>query len=358
MNLSRAAFLKLLGITAAAGSATAVAACTTGSKDSATESNTLNPSAPPAQEGAFPVTLTNAFGETTIETEPTRIACVGWINGDITAALGIIPVAQAKITWGQNDNDSNDWFDARVEELGAQQPTRYDEADGINTNAIADANPDLIINVVGNMDQEQYDKLSKIAPVVTFEKGGENWTTSWDKATEIIGKALGRSDEAKAVVTRIKEKMSAVGDTHPEILGATFIASYLDPSGEEPISLYAPADVRSQFFYGIGMVPAPVLDQAGFNEGTFYTTWSAERASELDSDFLYTWVNTEEDIAAINESPLLNTIPAVADGGMLASADKKESLALGTSPLGMEWLLTDSTFIDQVAAATAQGRAQ
>jgi iron complex transport system substrate-binding protein len=42
---------------------------------------------------AFPVTIEHAFGSTTIEKEPTRIATIGWSDQDHLVALGIVPVA-------------------------------------------------------------------------------------------------------------------------------------------------------------------------------------------------------------------------------------------------------------------------
>ena len=83
-----------------------------------------------ADADAFPVTIEHAFGETTIEEEPTRVATLGWTDQDHALALGVVPVGATKLTWGGNDAGSSDWFDAEVEELGAEAPVRYDDADG------------------------------------------------------------------------------------------------------------------------------------------------------------------------------------------------------------------------------------
>ncbi|APT85618.1 hypothetical protein CAQU_11855 [Corynebacterium aquilae DSM 44791] len=344
--MSRAQFLKLLAATAGGA---ALASCSTGPKNEATNQTTPAPA-----QDSFPLTIDTAFGPTTIDKAPTRVVCLGWINGDVCASLGVIPVLQAAITWGNNENNSNDWFDAAVTKLGAEQPQRYDETDGPDFTAIAAANPDVIINVIGAMDQQQFDKLSKIAPVVTYASDSGDWMTPWDRATTIIGSALGLDAKAKEVVDRVSGKMKQVGKNNPAIQGATFIPSALDPKDENPISLYAPDDVRSVFFEGIGMKRAPILKEADFSGG-FYGSWSPERADELQSQFLYTWSTLENAHEVIKNDPLLGKIPAVAKDAFVADNNQRQALALGTSPLGIEWLIDETDFIDQVNAAAEKG---
>ena len=45
-----------------------------------------------AEEGAFPVTITHKYGETTVEAAPERVVCVGLTDQDTLLALGIVPV--------------------------------------------------------------------------------------------------------------------------------------------------------------------------------------------------------------------------------------------------------------------------
>lgn len=349
--LSRKQFLSLSALLA--GTA-AVTACTTGSKTGNSAGGNTATTATSAN-GEFPVTITHAFGSTTIEQQPQRMAAIGWINGDIAASLGVIPVAQAKITWGGNAAGSLDWFDAKVAELGNPETTRFDETDGLNFTAIAASNPDVILAVVGQLSQEDYDKLSAIAPVVTYKTANDAWQTPWDEATLTIGKALGKTAVAQQVVADLKAKFSAAGDTHPEILGASFIAAALATSGDQRISLYGKNDVRSVFFTDLGLTMAPVVAQADFG-GQFYTNWSPERASELNADVLYSWVSEEADIEKIAQDPLLSQIPAVAHGAFLGVADKTENMALGCSPLGMNWLLDETDFVSRLAAAISAGK--
>src|SRR5918997_3324403 len=135
-----------------------------------------------ADADAFPVTIAHALGETTIESEPTRVATLGWTDHDHALALGVVPVGATKITWGGNDAGSTDWFDAAVEEAGSKPPVRYDDADGAPIDEVAELAPDLILATNSGITEAEYDKLSKIAPVVAYPDAP--WTTRWQTSLE------------------------------------------------------------------------------------------------------------------------------------------------------------------------------
>src|SRR5690606_24226553 len=120
-----------------------------------------------ADAGAFPITIEHAFGETTIESKPERVATVSWSNQEVPIALGIVPVGMAEVAWGDDDNDGVlPWVEDALEELGAETPVLFDETDGIDFEAVADTQPDVILAAYSGLTQEDYDTLSEIAPVV------------------------------------------------------------------------------------------------------------------------------------------------------------------------------------------------
>ena len=121
--------------------ALALTGCSTGS----TDSDDAGTSTTKAEADAFPVTIEHAFGETTIDKEPTRVATLGWSDQDHAVALGVVPVGATKITYGGNKSGSTDFFDAAVEELGGKAPARYDDTDGIPFAEVAKVSPDLIL---------------------------------------------------------------------------------------------------------------------------------------------------------------------------------------------------------------------
>jgi iron complex transport system substrate-binding protein len=201
---------------AAALVALSVSACSTGPAGGSSAA----PSAGAVEEGAFPVTIEHAFGEITIEEQPERVATVSWVNADVSLALGVVPVGMPKEEWGGNENLSTPWFDAALAEAGATEEatgegsgpeaagiTMYSEADGINFDAVAQTTPDVILAAYSGLTQEDYDKLSKIAPVVAYPEVA--YGTPWQDTTAMIGEALGKSGEAQELVAGTGELIEA-----------------------------------------------------------------------------------------------------------------------------------------------------
>lgn len=350
-SLTRGAFLKTAAASAAA---LALAACSTGSKDDAGSGSSAAASSS-AEESAFPVTIEHAYGKTTIDAEPKRVVGIGWINAEVALSLGVVPVGSGQVGWGENSNHSTDWFDDRIKELAAEQPTRFTETDGINYEEIAKLEPDLILAVVGTVDQEAYDKLTKIAPTVTHAKDSDGWTTAWQDYTKTIGTALGRPEHAGTVISETEEKIQDKAAQHEELKGATFISSALSVTDGQPsISVYTKGDGRVTFMKSLGMEEADAVKDA--KADTFYIQWSNEKAADLKSDMIYSWIEKDSDVQTIEDNATLKQIPAIAKGASVLDSDKQETLALGISPLGMDWLVEHTDFIDKVAEAAKTGR--
>ncbi len=118
---------------------------------------------------AFPITIEHAYGETVIEEQPERVATVAWSNHEVPLALGVVPVGMAAADWGDDDDDGVlPWVEDKLEELGAETPVLFDETEGIDFEAVADTTPDVILASYSGLTQEDYDTLSKIAPVVAY----------------------------------------------------------------------------------------------------------------------------------------------------------------------------------------------
>ncbi len=98
-----------------------LAACGDDSGDAKGSSASGSASAP-AEEAAFPATITHKFGETTIESAPKRVVCVGLTEQDTLMALGIVPVG---ITYWFGDEKLQGVYPWAQEYLGdAELPDR------------------------------------------------------------------------------------------------------------------------------------------------------------------------------------------------------------------------------------------
>jgi iron complex transport system substrate-binding protein len=331
-----------------AAAALSLSACSTGPATSSTDSTASSSSS-----AQFPVTIDHVYGKTTIEKQPTRVATVSWVNDDVAIALGVVPVGVPKNEWGGNDQGSTPWKDAALKELGAEfgsdkAPVQYSEADGINFTEIAKLAPDVILAAYSGLSEEDYKKLSEIAPVVAHPELA--YGTSWQDATTIIGKALGKDAEAAKLVSDTEATVKEEAAEYPQLAGKTFIYGYALPSDLTQTGIYTANDNRPKFLSSIGMKLAPVAEQASAGSKEFFVPWSAEKANELDSDIFLSSVEAASDADAIKNDPLLGQIPAVKNGAFVADADKSLVLAVSaSSPLSLPWAL--ATFLPQLATA-------
>src|SRR5687767_10769155 len=101
--------------------------------------------------GAFPVTVSTAFGNVTVEEEPTRVVALGWSDAETALALGVQPVG------------ASDWLAVGGDGLGEWVEAGYDEAPQLietlepSYEAIAALEPDLILDTRSAATEERHD---------------------------------------------------------------------------------------------------------------------------------------------------------------------------------------------------------
>ncbi|MDN5684866.1 ABC transporter substrate-binding protein, partial [Corynebacterium glyciniphilum] len=167
------------------------------------------------------ITIEHAFGTTEIDGTPERVATVQFENQEVPLALGVVPVGMAKANFG--GSDVLPWVQEQLDELGVSgddEPVLFDESDGIDFEAVSDTAPDVILAGYSGLEQEDYDKLSEIAPTIPFPKDQVAWGTPWRENIEIESKAIGKEDEGKDLVTDLESQISEVSfytshDTRP-----------------------------------------------------------------------------------------------------------------------------------------------
>ena len=326
----------------------ALAACSTGPSGGTASGSGTGSSAAAA---AFPVTITHAHGSTTIEKAPTRVATIGWADADTVTALGITPVGAPKITWGGNAKGSTDWFDAQLAKIGGSDAdvARYDDSAGIPFDAIAATSPDLILGLSSGVSKEDYDKLSKIAPVVAYTTAP--WGTPWQEQVSTIGKALGKDAEAARLVAATERSISDAKAAHPEIAGKTAAWAWFTPTDLSTIGLYSSADLRPQMLREFGLVDSPtVVELSKADPTAFSVNLSAEKASTLDADLVVFYADEATTAESITGNALLGQIPALRKKQYVASADNAVALSMSLpSPLSVRTAVED--FLPKIASA-------
>lgn len=342
VTLSRGAFLKAAAATAAAG---LLAGCSTGSNDASDSSASVSSS-------TEPYTIKHAFGETTFDAVPQKIAIVqNWQNPDAVLALGVVPIGAPIVAWGGNENKSTPWFDKKLEELGGKQPTRYDETDGPNYEELAKLEPDAIFCPYGDMSQEIYDKLKGIAPVVPAPEGVGSWASSWQQTVEMAGKMLKKEDEAKKLIEETESKLKSKGAEHESLQGATFLAGAFD-NEKNTFGAYTSQDTRPRFFSLLGMKQASYVSDKEKDSSAFFIDISAEVIDTVEADAVWAWVNAEGDVQKVKSNDLFSQMPALKHDAVVFEADKTKGLALSAaSPLSLVWAVEETSILDDMSKA-------
>ena len=292
-----------------------------------------------AADGTFPVTIDHVFGSTTIEQKPERIATVAWGNHEVPIALGVVPVGMSKATWGDDDGDGVlPWVEDALTDLGAPTPVLFDETDGIPYEEVADTDPDVILAAYSGLTQDDYDTLSKIAPVVAYPEVA--WGTSYEDMIRLNSQAIGLADQGDALIEDLHAQVDAALADHPALADTSVLFSSIDPADFSQIGFYTSHDTRPGFLASIGLQTPAVVEQASAGTDAFYTTVSADQAGSFaDVDVFVTYADADSDLVEqMQADPLLSQIPAIAEG-RVATLENSTPLAASAnpSPLSIPW---------------------
>ncbi|MGY1831098.1 ABC transporter substrate-binding protein [Geodermatophilus sp. SYSU D01180] len=315
MTLTAAAALLVTGLAACGGSADDEPAA----------------SAADGSDGAWPVTIENRFGTTEIPAEPQRVVTVGFNDQDFVLALGVTPVGERELL-GDYDAVTRPWAQEQLPD--EEIPTVGGEE--IDLEAVAALEPDLIVGVYSFMDEADYEQLSGIAPTLAQTDEYADGATPWQEQTLLIGRALGREDEAQQLVDDVEGRFQQAIEENPDFAGSS-LAVDLTGVGSGHYLLGAD-DLRTQFFTDLGFtVPETSTDV------------SQERLDLLEADVLA--VNGYDQAAADGDA-LFSALDVVTQGRTVLlggySGDVSAALGFG-SPLSLPYLLDE--VVPSLAAA-------
>lgn len=330
-------------VSAAAMLTVALAACSSGSSSDQVQS----------EQDWTPVTIEHALGTTTIDSKPERVATVNWANQEVPLALGIVPVGMAAANFGDDDGDGIlPWVDAKLDELGGEPPVLFDETDGVDFEAVADTEPDVILAAYSGLTQEVYDQLSEIAPVVAYPETA--WGTPWREMITVSSEALGLADEGKQLVADLDAQIEEAVAGHPAIAGkSAMFLTHVDTTNLSEVSFYTTHDTRTMFFEDLGMTTPESVATASATTDKFSLKQSAEQADAFgDVDIIVTY-GGDELVSALEADPLLSQMPAVANNAIVAlPSDGPLGTASNPTPLSISWVLDDYLdLLDKAAAA-------
>ncbi|MCK9494361.1 MAG: iron-siderophore ABC transporter substrate-binding protein [Dehalococcoidia bacterium] len=298
----------ITGVGAAALAAAFLAACGEDDADG-------TPEATDAADSRFPIRVTHKFGTTEVPAPPQRVVSLGFSDHDPLLALGVVPIA---VRYWYSDEPVFPWAQDR---LTSGQPPILDIPPGgeLDFEAVAAQDPDLIVAVYSGISEEDYARLSQIAPTIAQSADFIDYGMPWDETTRLIGQALGLEDGAEEVIAEVDAKNSRIRDEHPGFVGASGVVAVMGTDGN--IAVYSPQDLRTRVLTSLGFeVPAELASRFGDD---FRLDLSSELINLLESADVIVWRNER---AEVEGHPIYWTLDVAKEGrhvfleGMNASA--------------------------------------
>lgn len=306
-----------------------------------------------AAEQHFPLQIEHAFGTTTLTEKPERVATVAWANHEVPLALGVVPVGFAAANFGDDDGDGLlPWVKARLEELGAQTPVLFDEGDGIDFEAVAMTQPDVILAAYSGLSQADYDTLSMIAPVVPFPEAP--WSTDWREMIRINSAGMGMAAEGEALIEQLEQQIADTVAGYPELDGksAMFI-THLDATDLSLVRFYTAHDTRVKFFTDLGLRAPQSVEQAS-RDGQFSGEVSAEQIDRFNDVDIFVTYGDNSLLAPLKANPLTARMRAIANESVVMLGNGPVGTAANPTPLSIGWVLDDYVAMLAEAARKAQ----
>jgi iron complex transport system substrate-binding protein len=283
----------------------------------------------PEENAQYPITIKHAFGETVLTEKPERVATISWGNQDVPLALGVVPVGVSQANYGVTDGSGLlPWTLEGFKNLGVDSPVIFNDTDGLNYEAISDAQPDVILAAYSGITQEEYDLLSAIAPVVAYPTLA--WQTYWRDQIIMDATGMGMKAEGEQLVAELEQLIVDKTAEYPQINGKKAAFFYFNPSDLGKFYIYLPTDPRAAYLTDLGMeFPESVLKLAEGND-TFALELSAENVDILtDIDIVIAYGDAAL-LEALKADPLVGTIPAVQNGAVALITDGTPLAASGT----------------------------
>lgn len=296
----------------------------------------------------FPITIDHAFGHTVIGQRPERVATVAWANHEVPLALGVVPVGFAAAGFGDEDGDGLlPWVAARLDDLCADTPPLFDEGDGIDFEAVAATQPDVILAAYSGLSRSDYDTLSMIAPVVAYP--ASPWSTDWRQMIRLNAQGMGMAAQAETLIADLEARIAATAAAHPELSGKTaMFITHLDSTDLSVIRFYSANDTRVQFFRDLGLgMPQSVTDAT--LPGQFSGEVSAELIDQFDDVNIFVSYGSPELRDRLIADPLVARMPAVANGALVMLDNDAVGTGANPTPLSIPWVLDD--YADRLAKA-------
>jgi iron complex transport system substrate-binding protein len=255
------------------------------------------------EEGSFDAfrVVKTAKGDIEIPQRPERIVTLGYENS-VLLDLGIVPVGMAA-----------DAYDPTGVPVYNREPVEGEDVELIDTTAelpyekIAGLRPDLILAGTYYEIDKVYDRLSEIAPTVTYVKG--SYVDTWQEQATLIGEAVGKEAEAEVAIARVSDRISKIAADHPAWKGKTFSMSFNYDTGKIT-TIVNPKDFAIHLVTQLGPTLSPKVATLAGGDLTTQPDVSYEAVEALDADVVLLAHASENLQASLTQNPVFANLPS------------------------------------------------
>lgn len=297
----------------------------------------------------YPITIEHAFGKTVLDQKPERVATISWGNQDVPLALGVVPVGVSRANFGTvNKNGLHSWTQKAFDELGVKDPIVFDDTDGLDFEAIADTNPDVILAAYSGLTQEDYDTLSQIAPVIAYPE--KAWQTLWREQVLLDAKGMGMEEEGKQLVSDTEKLIQDKTKEYSQLEGKSAAFIWVDATDTGSFYVYLPKDPRAAYLTDLGLSFPETLNEQIKDSDDFFVSLSSEYADLLnDVDILVTYGDSST-LDLLQKDALFGKIDAVQKGSVVVLENDGE-LAGAATPTVLSIQATLDDYLQKLADA-------
>ena len=291
--------------------------------------------APAVDSDAFPVTVEHAYGDTTIPEQPQRVVTVGVTEQDTLWALGVKPVGVTE-WYGGYDFASWPWAD---EARGDSEPEVLTTSDGLDFEAIALLDPDLIIGTNAGMTEEDFDRLSDIAPTIAHSGDYSMYFEPWDVQTLQIGEAVGLKEEAQQLVDDIDAQFADAAEANPEFDGKSIV--FLQNAIYDGAAIAYQDGLSTDFLTDLGFtIPSEIDAYAPEDSSGGQANIPVENLDVLNAADVLIWgTESDDDITALEDEPFVTAISAMKDKSVVYTDGITAGAIYFTSPLSLPYVI-------------------
>ncbi|MGG1660045.1 ABC transporter substrate-binding protein [Brevibacillus sp. NRS-1366] len=239
-------------------------------------------------------TYKHTFGETQIPVKPEKVVTLQYASQMLS--VGVKPIGAASHLLENTGAEFQG-----IEDVGSLEAINYEK--------ILSLAPDLII--AGDIDQDVYDKLSKIAPTVAVP-----WM-DYDLFghVKVIGEILNRQQEAVAWQAKFDEEIRAAKEKIIGKIGAGKTVAIYRVDAKE-FYVYGARNMGFTLYKALGLTPPPAIQKEIEKDPSFWAApISLEVLPDYAADYVFVTLFQQEEAKSrfneIRSSALWKSLPAV-----------------------------------------------